>query len=234
MLDNLNSDLLKACKQPGCPVCFLEQRAVDAYMQNVFRDKENNQIVRNDIRDSLGLCREHTRRMLDLRLNKTISAAAGYHNVFLSVIQHLNVVPLQPKPVRRPLFSRKHPQPASKFENVIQALSPNLPCPVCRMSGIFTHNVLEILIGSLKENTMQKALGSSSGLCLPHLRQAFSQIQDLDSCQVLLSQSIERYEILRRHLVDQIRLIENPKDQKGSPTETKIWQEVVSAISGEL
>lgn len=234
MLATINMDLLQACRQPGCPVCFLEQHAVGAYMQTVFREKENNLAVRNDIRDSLGLCREHTRRMLALRLNKSISATAAYHNVLLPVIQQLNQVLLQPKSFKRSLFSRKRQEPVSKFKNVIQALSPGLPCPVCRISENFTRNVLVILTGSLLEETMQKAMASSSGLCLPHLRQAFAQIQDLDACQVLLSQSIERYETLRRSLVDQIRLIENPKDGKGSQTETKTWQEVISAIVGEL
>lgn len=203
-------------------------------MQTIFREKGNDLAVRNEIRDSLGLCREHTRRMIDLRMNRTISAAMGYHDVLLALVQEMTVVPLHPKSPRRSLFSRKHPEPVSKFEMVVQALSPHLPCPVCRMRGNFTHNVLETLTVSLHEDTMLKALASSDGLCLPHLRQTFSQIQDLDACQILLTQSIERYETLRRRLVDQIRLIENLKDGKGSQTETKNWQEVISAIAGEL
>jgi hypothetical protein len=234
MLDTIHTDLLNACKRPGCPVCLLEKCAVDAYLQTVFREKENNLVVRNDIRDSLGLCREHTRRMLDLRLNKTISAAVGYHDVLLAVVQQLQIAPLQPKPFRQSLFSRKRPKPVAEFETVVQALSPRLPCPVCRISGNFTRNMLEILVVSLQEDTMQKALASSNGLCLPHLRQAFTQIQELGTCQVLLSLSIERFEALRRDLIEEIRQIENRKGGQGSLTESETWQKVVSAIAGEL
>jgi hypothetical protein len=234
MLNTIQADLLKVCKQPGCPVCLLEQRAVDAYMQSVFREKENDLAVRKVIRDSLGLCREHTRRMLDLRLNKTISATVGYHDVLLAVVQQLQNVTLQPQPPRRSLFHRKPVKPVIKFETVVQALSPRLPCPVCRMSENFTLNMLNELTTSLHKDLMHKALASSDGLCLPHLRKAFAQIQDLDTCQVLLSMSIELFEALRRDLIEEIRQIENRKDEKGSQTQAETWQKVVSAIVGEI
>jgi hypothetical protein len=234
MPDTIHADLLKACKRPGCPVCLLEQRAVDAYMQTAFREKENNQGVRQDIRNSLGLCREHTRRMLSLGLNKTISAAVGYHDVLLAVVQQLQKVTLQPTPSKRSVFSRKRIKPAAVFDTVVQALSPSLPCPACRMSVKFTHNVLEGLTMSLQENTMQKALTLSDGLCLPHLRQAFAQIQDLEPCKVLLSMSVDRFEALRRDLVEEIRQIENRKGGQGSQTVVETWQKVISAIAGEL
>jgi hypothetical protein len=209
-------------------------RAVDAYMQTAFREKENDLAVRKDICDSLGLCREHTRRMLDLGLNKTISAAVGYHDVLLAVVQQLQVVPLQPKPAKRSFFSRKRPKPVAEFESVVQALSPRLPCLVCRMSGNFTRNVLKVLAVSLQEDTMQKALASFNGLCLPHLRQALAQIQDLDTCKFLLSMGVDRFEALRRVLVEEIRQIENPNGGQVSQTVAETWQMVISAIAGEL
>jgi hypothetical protein len=234
MPDTIHADLLKAFKRPGCPVCLLEQRAVDAYMQTAFREKANDQAVRQDIRNSLGLCREHTRQMLSLRLEKTISAAIGYHDALLAVVQQLQKVTLQPTPSKRSVFSRKRREPVSIFEMVVQALSPRLPCPVCRMSGNFTRSVLETLTVSLQENTMRKALASSDGLCFPHLRQAFEQIQDLELCKLLLSMSVDRFEALRRGLVEEIRQIENRKGGKGSQTVSETWPKVVSAIAGEL
>ena len=81
---------------------------------------------------------------------------------------------------------------------------------------------------------MQKAMASSDGLCLPHLRQAFAQVQDLDTCQVLLSISIDRFEALRRDMVAEIRQIENQKGTNGSQTEAETWQKVTRAIAGEL
>jgi len=234
MPDTIHADLLKACKRPGCPVCLLEIRAVDAYMQTAFREKVNDQAVRQDIRNSLGLCREHTRRMLSLRLEKTISAATGYHDALLAVVQQLQKVTLQPTPSKRSVFSRKRVKPAAEFETVVQALSPSLPCPACRMSENFTHNVLEGLTMSFQEDTMRKALVSSDGLCLPHLRQAFAQVQDLDTCKVLLSMSVDRFEALRRDLVEEIRQIENRKRGQDSQTVVETWQKVISAIAGEL
>lgn len=81
---------------------------------------------------------------------------------------------------------------------------------------------------------MQKALASSDGLCLPHLRQAFAQVQDLDTYKVLLSMSVDRFEALRRDLVEEIRQIENRKGGQVSQTVVETWQKVISAIAGEL
>ncbi len=234
MVDTLQSDLLKACKQPGCPVCLLEQRAVGTYLQTAFREKENDLAVRNDIRDSLGLCKAHTRRMLDLRLNHSISAMVSYHDVILTIVQQLQNADLQPKQSRKSMLSRKRLKQASEFESVVLALSPRLPCPVCRMTSNFTRSVLGELSISLHEGLVQKALESSAGLCLPHLRQAFSQIQDLDTCQFLLTISIERLEKIRRDLVERIRVIENSKGVDDSQTRSETWQKVILAIAGEL
>ena len=234
MIGTLPSDLLKACQQPGCPVCLLEQRAVDTYLQTAFREKENDLAVRNDIRDSLGLCKVHTRRMLDLRLNHTVSAMVSFHDVILSIVQQLQNVDLQPKPPRKLSLSRKGLKPALEFETVVQVLTPRSPCPVCRMSSTFTTNVLKELTSTLHEDPMQKALISSAGLCLPHLRQAFTQVQDLDSCRFLLSISIDRLEKIRRDLVEEIRNIENTKVVTSPQTRSEIWRKVILAISGEL
>jgi hypothetical protein len=234
MLDTLQSDLLKACKQPGCPVCLLEQRAVDDYMQTAFREKKNDLAVRNDIRDSLGLCKEHTRRMLDLRLNHSISAMVSYHDVILTIVQQLQNADLKPKQPRKSMLSRKRLKQSSEFNTVVQALSPRLPCPVCRMTSNFTRNVLDELATSLHEDLVQEGLASSAGLCLPHLRQAFSQILDMDTCQFLLANSIDRLEKIRRDLVEGIRVIENSKGVDDSQTRSETWQKVILAIAGEL
>ena len=234
MVDNLNSDLLQACKLPGCPVCLLEKHAVDTYMQTAYREKENDLAVRNDLRDSLGLCREHTRRMLDFRLNHTLPAMVGYHDVILSIIQQLQKADLQPKSPRKSWLFRKQLKPVSKFETVVQALSPRLPCPVCRMSSTFTSNVLNELTTSLRDDQMQKTLASSAGLCLSHLRQAFSQVQDLDVCKFLLSISIERFEAIRRDLVEEIRHIEGQQGGISAQSRSETWQKLIHAIAGEL
>ena len=102
------------------------------------------------------------------------------------------------------------------------------------MSGNFILKVLETLALSLQEDATRAAFASSSGLCLPHLRQAFAQVQDLDTCQVLLSISIDRFEALRRDMVAEIRQIENRKGTSGSQTEAETWQKVVRAIAGEF
>jgi hypothetical protein len=234
MVDTIHSDLIKACKQPGCPVCLLEKRAVTVYLQTTIRETEDHLAFRNDLRGSLGLCREHTRSMLAFSLNHTMSAVLAYHDVMLSIIQQLRKADLQPRPHRKLLPSKKLLKAVSEFETVVQALSPRLPCSVCTMSNKFTSDVLKELSISLRDDQMQKALASSVGLCLSHLRQVFNQVKDLEVCKFLLSISIERFESIRRDLVEEIRQIEGQQVGRSAQTRSETWQKVISTITGEL
>ncbi len=117
-------DLVKACEQPGCPVSRLENNAVDHYLQDAFRASANDLAIRQDLQDSLGLCREHSWWMLNLGLENTIAAAMGYHDVLLNVHMKLQHVDLSPRTPKR-LFSLKKRTSKTpvKFEAVVNALS---------------------------------------------------------------------------------------------------------------
>jgi hypothetical protein len=234
MPDTIRKDLLSACKQPGCPVCHLEHDAVDQYLQTAFRARANDLAIRQDLRDSLGLCQEHSWRMLNLGLENTIAAAIGYHDVLLRIVQQLQNADLTPQLPKRFLSLKKQPPKLSvKFKAVVKALTPHLRCPACRLGETFSRSVLRTLIDSLQEQNIHNALASSGGLCLPHLRQLFEQVQDAEMCKELISMNVERVEALRRKLSELIRQIEQQKDRKISQGEKDTWKVVINTITGE-
>ena len=52
-------NLIEACRQPGCPVCRVEEHSVERYLDNQFYENVNNPDFRNTLRLSIGFCREH-------------------------------------------------------------------------------------------------------------------------------------------------------------------------------
>ncbi len=80
---------------------------------------------------------------------------------------------------------------------------------------------------------MQHALASSGGLCLPHLRPLFEQVQDEEMCKELISLNVDRIETLRRKLSELIRQIEQNKDRKVTQAEQDTWEVVINTITGE-
>jgi hypothetical protein len=172
--------------------------------------------------------------MLNLGLKNTIAAAIGYHDVLLTMVQQLQHVDLALQPPKRFLSLKKRtPKPFVKFEAVVNALTPHQRCPACRLGENFSRSVLRTLIDSLREQDMHRALASSGGLCLPHLRQLFEQVQDAETCKELIIMNVDRVEALRRKLSELIRKIEQRKDLKISQDEKDTWKVVIGTITGE-
>ena len=232
--DTLYQDLLTACSQPGCPVCRLENSAIDNYLQTALREKLNDQTIRQDIKDSLGFCREHSWRMRSLGLGKTMAATLGYHDVLLAVVQQLQRVDLAPRQPKRSLSLRKRVHaPGGRFETIVKALTPPKSCPACRIGEDYSRSILGTLADSIQDQTVSNAFVSSDGLCLPHLRQAFALIEDEETCKTFLTLNIERFEGLRREVIAIFRKIEQRDKKSTSQDDDETWQKVINAVNGE-
>src|SRR4030042_2293803 len=97
MTDPIYTNLLDAFKQPGCPVCQLERSAVDGYLDNLFQSNLKDLEVRQGLRESLGLCREHSWQMLDSKFGDALTFSLVYHEILLSAIHGLQSVEKPPQ-----------------------------------------------------------------------------------------------------------------------------------------
>ena len=235
MTDPIYTDLLEAFKQPGCPVCRLERNAVDGYLDNLFQSNLKDLEVSQGLRESLGLCREHSWQMLDSRFGDALAFSLIYHEILQAAIHGLQSVDKPPQPPRRihSMLERFNHKPTVKFKTAVSPLTPQKRCPACEQRDRTARLALEILKVSLENGVMSNALASSDGLCLPHLRLAFVQMQDATAYQILLAISNKKLESLRRELVEIIRENENQSTKKGFKEMKSTWARIIGVMVGE-
>jgi len=235
MTDPIYTDLLDALKQPGCPVCRLERSAVDGYLDNLFQRNLKDIEVSQRLRESLGLCRQHSWQMLDSKFGDTLTFSLIYHEILQSAIHSLQTLekpPLSPHRIHSMLERFKH-NPTGKIKTAVIPLTPQKRCPACEQLDRTAQLSLETLGVSLENEVMSNALASSDGLCLPHLRLAFVQMQDATAYQILLAISNKKLESLRRELVEIIRENENQSTKKGFKEMQSTWARIINVMVGE-
>ena len=235
MTDPIYTDLLDAFKQPGCPVCQLERSAVDGYLDNLFQSNLKDLEVSQGLRESLGLCREHSWQMLDSKFGDALTFSLIYHEILLSAIHGLQSVEKPPQSPRRihSLLERFKHNPTGKFKTVVLPLAPKKRCPACEQRDRTARLALEILGVSLENEVMSNALASSDGLCLPHLRLALVHMQGATVYQILITISKEKLESMRRELVEIIRENENQSTKKGFKEMKSTWARIIGVMVGE-
>jgi hypothetical protein len=191
--------------------------------------------VSQRLRESLGLCREHSWQMLNSKFGDALTFSLVYHEILQSAIHGLQYVEKSPQSPRRihSLLERIKHNPTGKIETAVIPLTPQKRCPACEQRDRTARLVLDILEESLENEVMSNVLASSDGLCLPHLRVACVQVQDATAYQILLAISNQKLESLRRELVEIIRENENQSTKKGFKEMKSTWARIISVMVGE-
>ena len=226
--------LLEACAQPGCPVCRLEQQAVERYLDHLFYENVNDSGVRAHLRASLGFCREHAGLLLDARLGDALGMSIIYHDVLGTVLKRLSAFGTnQSEPTFFSLLlQRVPPKFTASLEQVRQAVSPHQICLACQQRDSTARMVLSVLADSIQEKEMLTAFTHSDGLCLPHLRQACEHVRDGSALAELLKVEVQKLENLHAELAEFIRKNDYRfiKDRFGP--EGNAWRRVVGLTAG--
>lgn len=235
MTDSIYNDLLDGFKQPGCPVCRLERSVVDSYLDNLFQSNLKDIEVSQGLRESFGLCREHSYQMLDSKFGDALTFSLIYHEILQSAIHSLQSVEKPPQSLRRihSMIERFKHNPTGKFKTAVIPLIPQKRCPACEQRDRTAQLALDILVGSLENEVMSNALTPSDGLCLPHLRLALVHMQGATAYQILITTSKEKLESMRRELVEIIRENENQSTKKGFKEMKSTWARILGVIVGE-
>jgi hypothetical protein len=226
--------MLEACTQPGCPVCRLEQQAVERYLDHLFYESVNDSSTRAHLRASLGFCREHAGLLLDTGLGSALGMSIIYHDVFGTVLKRLkrkNSTSSEGTILAR-LLGRAPTELAATLERVKHALSPRETCLACQQKDSTARMVLTVLADSIQEKEMLTAFSNSSGLCLPHLRQACEQVQDGVVLADLLKVELEKLEKLHTELAEFIRKNDYRYLKDGFGPEGNAWRRAAILASG--
>ncbi len=226
--------LLEACREPGCPVCRLEQHSVERYLDNQFYENVNAPAWRDRLRSSLGFCREHSWLTVNQRLGDALGFSIIYHDVINSILNQLNNSGSSaPTSRRRISLLRQIPEQArNMIEKMLSAITPRKRCPACDHRDETTRTTLSVLIEELETSEMMDALQASEGLCLPHLRLALEHVKDFSACEKLLTIHRPKLEGLRAELAEFIRKNDYQAMKEGFGKEGDAWLRAVSMFVG--
>jgi hypothetical protein len=227
-------ELIEACKQPGCPICYTSQKAVEHYLNILFYEQVNDGWVRHELRESLGFCHEHAWLASDSEVGDALGLAMIYHDVFSTILKGLPNKDPSHGPLQKisTWFQQIPRDLIEKIESVQFRLTPQGPCLACKLRDRSTGNVISLLIESLQDEQMIDAISSSNGLCLPHLRQAFKQVTNEQDYDKLLSFAREKLVSLDSELSEFIRKNDYRFLPGGFGSEGDSWKRAVMTAVG--
>lgn len=234
MPSSIAYNLSEACRAPGCPVCRLEERATERYLDNNFYENVNSPAWRDSLRASLGFCHEHAWLAVNKRLGDALGFSIVYRDIVNAVLKQLSdhgdTIHASR---RRGSFLRQIPEKTRNMvQKMLDAFTPRKHCPVCVHRDETTRRVLSVLVEELEKPQMMDALVASDGLCLPHLRHTLEHVKELSVCEQLLNIHREKLENLSAELGEFIRKNDYQALKEGFGREGDAWLRAISMITG--
>ncbi len=203
-------DLRDACHLPGCPLCRMEQAAVQHALDGWMYEDVNDPGLREHLRSSLGFCHEHAWQVANEMLGNALGLAIIYNDVLGEALKRLD----------------EHPT-ANK-----RPLSPHKTCPACEQRETIAHHGLSELVKYIDDDELRAALKDSDGLCLPHLGRALQHIKDPHVSKILLETQHEKIRRLRAELAEFIRKADYRFAGEGFGKERDSWVRAIGMAAG--
>ncbi len=222
--------LMEACREPGCPICRLEQQGVERYLDHQLYENVNSPAWRDRLRASQGLCHEHAWLGVEKRLGDALGFSIIYHDLVNNLIKSLN-----DNRATRSRASVRGQLPESvrrRVERVLDVLTPQKRCPACEHREELRRGLLSVLVEDLPTPAMMEALQASEGLCLPHLGLAVGYVKDVAVYEMLLTLHTTKLESLRNELAEFIRKNDYQVIREGFGSEGNAWLRAIRMLVG--
>lgn len=220
-------DVVDACKDSGCPVCRLSRREVKKYLDAILYDCVTDPDIRDELRRTLGYCHTHAWQLSSVGRGYLLGISIIYEDV-LDVVQGdlQKMCPGQSKsnPLTRMLPGKKLVVDSNAHER----------CPACLVRDEVEMQALKVLTKALsdRDEAMLNAFKTSEGLCLQHLRQAFTFISDSAVGDVLTAVTRERITNIRTGLKEFIRKNDHRYQHEPIGKERDSWKHALSFLVG--
>ncbi len=220
-------DLLNACREAGCPICRLSQRAVQSYVDAILYESVNDPDVQSQIVAARGYCNQHA-WLLPEGQGRSLGVAILQRAVLKDVLTEIgNGRQSLGRAVRRRLTKSDRP------ESFLAALKPRRECPVCQQQASIEQMALSELLKQLNEPELREAFRQSAGLCVPHFRAALQLISDDAAEQTLLTLQSAHLKRLHEQLSEFIRKNDYRFTSEGYGVEGDSWLRAIGIISGQ-
>jgi hypothetical protein len=195
-------DLIDACKQPGCPVCRLEQDYARGYLNSLFHERVNDIDLRKTLRHSKGFCAEHGWLAVNENLAGPLGVALIYKDVINNTVnqlkKELTASVQQPKD-----YFGHFPNPVMK--KAVRALTPTARCPACQRQEVMRGIIIASIVEKEGARKMLAALDGSDGLCFPHMKLVLQESRDPQVSKKLIDSHLKKYAAIRDDLGEIIR-----------------------------
>lgn len=229
----LSYKIIEACREPGCPICRLEQKGVERYLDNQFYENVNSPAWRDHLRASHGFCHEHAWLGVSQRLGDALGFSIIYHDIVNSLLNSLDKHTHSGRSSRRGSMLKQIPDSLRKrVETVLGALKPRKRCPACEYRDELTRSLLLALVEDLAIPEMMEALEASEGPCLPHMRLALGFVNEELAYETLLTLFRSKLEGLRSELAEFIRKNDYQVIQEGFGVEGNAWLRAIGLMAG--
>jgi hypothetical protein len=226
-------DLLDACREPDCPVCRLEQKTVERYLDNQFYENVNSPDLREWLRNSLGFCHEHAWLAIDKRLGDALGFAIIYNDILLTTLKRLDEdTPTAALGRWARMLNGVPEQISALVQKALYVFTPRKHCPACHQRDEMTKIFISTLVDELGKDEMAEALRASDGLCLPHLKQALQKVKSAQSYETLLSIHRQKLESLQAELAEFLRKNDYRFMSEGFGREGNSWLRAVAMMIG--
>jgi len=212
-------DLMKACSEPGCPVCRVSLELARHYVDSILYEYVNDPGVRDEIRQSRGYCNEHAWWMLDVR-GAGLGIAIFQRDVVQAVLELTEALP----------NGRNARQSA---QELLKRLQPTVECPVCAQRRTLEDFMLDTLLQHIGEEELAAALAGSAGLCLPHFSRALERVDDAEALKQLVALQQSTLTRLHDDLAEFIRKNDYRFRDEGFGKEGDSWRRAIGIVSGE-
>ena len=227
-------DLRDALAQPGCAVCRLKADSANQFLDTLLWEHVNDPGTRRDIRRARGFCREHAWGLV--RPGASLGVALIMRDVLQSALKLMASASFQALPflsLQRLHEALASKQPTSATADLVARLGPQAMCPACKQAKIMERIYLDTLLDALLgEDGLLAAYESSDGLCLPHFRQALTQVRSEAVFEALINAQRAIWERLATDLSEFIR--KNAYRFRDEPLgeEGDAWLRAVAALAG--
>jgi hypothetical protein len=211
-------DLIDAFAKSGCAVCRLLKRDAERYLDSLLYEYVNDRDIQKRFIAARGLCNTHSWQMVESK-----GYALGIAILQANLLRDLNALKLDSQ--RTGLNLRRN--------KVSDPIEPQAPCLVCARMDDTEPLYLNVIAAFLDDDRFMTAFRSSSGLCLPHIRQILRVLEKSPALDAFVSIQRSKWEKLRAELDEFARKSDAYSQNEAFGEEADSWLRAIQTLAGE-
>jgi len=200
-------DLLKLLANPECPACFIVRRSLRGFVSMAFIEELTVPEFREPLRAARGYCRDHSVYMREGAKNwlRKMGVAIVLEDLLALVQEKMRTN---------------------------ETVPPVAECPLCRLQKDISDYAVQLIADYCQDNEFQEHYDSSTGVCLPHLREIL-RLLDGEGKTFIISSHERKLDHALGHLREFIRKHDYRfLHEKITPEEAESWKNAVEFVVG--